>query len=316
MPDAAEAGHRAEAAGAAPIPGFTGRFAEANGVRLFCRVGGDPAGPPVLLWHGFLGTGYVWRKVAPMLADAGCAVLVPDMRGYGDSDKPPGPEGYDGLNLAADFRALVHGTGFGGGRPLTLVAHDMGAPGALLWAATWPDEVAGLAYLDEPVLLPEILAGLISYTPEGTRLGGLWWWMMALSPGMAERLIQGGHERAFLSWSHEHYAVVRDAIEPAAVDETLRSFAAPGGMPGAFGVYRAVPRTAEQTAPLARSKVRVPVLALGGEGSMGDRLRAMMERVAERVEGGVLPGCGHFVPEERPDELVRRLAALILTPGR
>ena len=298
---------------AATIPGFTGRFVEANGVRLFCRLGGDPAGPPVLLWHGFLGTGYVWRKVAPLLSARGCAVLAPDMRGYGDSDKPPGPDGYDGLGLAADFRALVQELGFGDGRPLTLVAHDMGAPAALLWAHRHPDEVAGLAYLEEPVLLPEILGKLIAYTPEGTRLGGLWWWMMALAPGMAERLVEGGRERAFLEWSYEHYALVQGAVEPAAVDEYLRSFAAPGGVAGAFGIYRAVPRTVEQTAPLAQDKLRVPVLALGGEGSMGTGLLDMMRRVAERVEGGVLPGCGHFVPEEQPEELVHQLAALV--PG-
>ena len=62
-------------------------------------------------------------------------VLVPDMRGFGDSDKPAGTEGYDGRALAEEFRALRQQIGFGAGRPLTLVAHDMGAPPALLWAA-------------------------------------------------------------------------------------------------------------------------------------------------------------------------------------
>ena len=79
-------------AGPAVIPGFAHHEIQANGVRLFCRIGGDPAGPPVLLWHGFLGTGFVWRKVGPLLAARGYAVLIPDMRGFGDSDKPGGPE--------------------------------------------------------------------------------------------------------------------------------------------------------------------------------------------------------------------------------
>jgi pimeloyl-ACP methyl ester carboxylesterase len=61
----------------------------------------------VLLWHGFLGTSYVWNKVMPILAAAAYAVLAPDMRGYGDSEKPAGTAGYDGRALATEFRALV-----------------------------------------------------------------------------------------------------------------------------------------------------------------------------------------------------------------
>jgi len=298
-------------ASAAAIPGFETRFAEANGVQLHCRIGGGPAGPPVLLWHGFLGTSYTWRRVAPLLAARGCAVLVPDMRGYGDSDKPV--DGYDGLNLAADFRALVHETSFGGGRPVTLVAHDMGVNPALQWAATWPDEVAGLALMEEPMLLADVLGKLIAYTPEGTKRGGLWFWMMALAPGMAERLVGGGHERALLEWNYEHYSAMPGAVEPAAVDEYMRSFGAPGGVTGAFGVYRAVPKSIEQTSSLLHAKVRVPVLALGGEGSLGEQMRVQAAMVAEHVEGGAMPDCGHFIPEEQPDALMRRLEALI--PG-
>jgi len=80
-----------------PLPAQATAFqslrAEMGGLRLHYHVGGDPDGPPVLLWHGFLSTSQVWRKVMPLLADAGYAVLAPDMRGYGDSDKPPGTAG-------------------------------------------------------------------------------------------------------------------------------------------------------------------------------------------------------------------------------
>jgi len=297
----------------AAIEGFTEHTVEANGTRLFCRVGGDPEGPPVLLWHGFLGTSYTWRKVAPLLAGRGCAVLVPDMRGYGDSGKPPGPDGYDGLSLVADFRALVRETGFGGGRLLTLVAHDMGVNPAMLWAHAHPEEVAALCIMEEPVLLADVLAKFIAYTPEATQRGGLWFWMMALARDMAEQLVGNGHERAFLTWNYDHYAADSAAIEPAAIDEYMRSFGAPGGVPGAFGVYRAVPRSVEQTTLLARDKLRLPVLAIGGEASMGAAMGELARRVAEQVEAVVLPGCGHFIPEEQPQELVRRLAALV--PG-
>lgn len=297
----------------AAVEGFAEHTIEANGVRLFCRLGGNPAGPPILLWHGFLGTSYTWRKLAPLLAARGCAVLVPDMRGYGDSAKPPGPDGYDGVALVADFRALVRETAFGDGRPITLVAHDMGVNPATLWAHAYPNEVAALCLMEEPVLLTDVLSRFIAYTPEGTRRGGLWFWMMALAPDMAEQLIGGGHERNFLQWNYDHYTADPAAIEREAVDEYMRSFAAPGGVAGAFGVYRSVPRSVEQTQPLARAKLRVPVLALGGELSMGAAMGEMTKLVADRVDAGVLSGCGHFIPEEQPVELARRLAALV--PG-
>jgi pimeloyl-ACP methyl ester carboxylesterase len=93
---------------------FTSAVTEVGGLRLHYHVGGDPDGPPVLLWHGFLSTSQVWRKAMPLLANAGYAVLAPDMRGYGDSDKPPGTAGYDARALSEEFRALVRQLGFGG----------------------------------------------------------------------------------------------------------------------------------------------------------------------------------------------------------
>jgi pimeloyl-ACP methyl ester carboxylesterase len=141
------------------IEGFTSEHREPEGVRLHYWIGGPQDGPPVLLWHGFLGTGYTWRKVMTALAAAGMRVLVPDMRGYGDSDKPPGTEGYDGRALAQELRALVGTLDFASARrPMTLVGYDMGAPGALLWTGDHPEEVAHLLYVEEPVLLSGILS--------------------------------------------------------------------------------------------------------------------------------------------------------------
>ena len=89
------------------IPGFRSETVTVDGVRLHYWIGGNPRGQPALLWHGFLGTSYAWREVAPALAQAGLAVLVPDMRGYGDSDKPDGNDGYDARALSEEGRALV-----------------------------------------------------------------------------------------------------------------------------------------------------------------------------------------------------------------
>jgi pimeloyl-ACP methyl ester carboxylesterase len=289
------------------IEGFKSRTERVGDVDLHYWVGGDADGPPVLLWHGFLGTGYSWRKVMPLLARAGLAVLVPDMRGYGDSGKPPGIDGYDGRSLAEEFRQLVRQTGFGGGRPLTVVAHDMGAPPALLWAADHPAELANLVYVEEPVMRLEFLSKLIVYTPEAAASGSMWWWLLPLAPNGPETVIVG-HERAYLSWFYDRVRSSHDGVGAAI-------FRGTEGVLGALGVYRAAFRTIDQTEPLAAARVTVPVVAVGGELSRGDHVRQMVESVAETVTGVVIPGCGHFVPEERPDRLVDLVLELTSTPS-
>jgi pimeloyl-ACP methyl ester carboxylesterase len=290
----------------ANIAGFASETALVDGVRIHYWVGGTPSGPPVLLWHGFLGTSYVWNKVMPILAAAGYAVLAPDMRGYGDSDKPAGTAGYDGRALAAEFRALVHQIGFGAGQPLLIAAHDMGAPPALLWAADFPDEVRGLFYMEVPVMLSEILSKIICYTPPAMAKGSMWWWILPLAPEVPERLVVG-HERAFLSWFFE--IASPSSVPPESVDEYLRSFSGRDGVLGAMGVYRAAFKTIEQTESLRKSKVTVPVIALGGANAQGDKVREMVAMVAVNVAGHVIPDCGHFLPEECPEEIVRQIQA-------
>ncbi len=295
------------------VPGFTSQAATVAGVRLHYWLGGDPTGPPVLLWHGFLSTSLEWRAVMPALAQAGYAVLVPDMRGYGDSDKPSGTEGYDARALAEEFRALVRQIGFGGGKPLLLAAHDMGAPPALLWAADHPEEIAGLLYIEGPVMLSALLQKIIAYTPEAMKEGSMWWWILPLAPDVPERLVVG-HEREFLTWFYDKAMARREAITDHDVNETLRTFAGREGVLGAMGVYRAAFTSIEQTEPLAGlltgHKVTVPVVALGGKRGLGDKVLMMVKLVAKDVEGETIADCGHFLPEEHPHVVVRHIQAL------
>jgi pimeloyl-ACP methyl ester carboxylesterase len=297
----------------APIAGFTSDTASLGGVRLHYLLGGNPSGPPVLLWHGFLSTSQEWRKVMPALAEAGYAVLVPDMRGYGDSDKPEGTTGYDARALAEEFRTLVHQLGFGGGKPMILAAHDMGAPPALLWAADHPEEIAGLLYIEAPVMLSGVLSKIIAYTPEAMKEGSMWWWILPLAPDVPERLVVG-REREFLTWFYDRHMARREAIADADVDETLRTLAGREGVLGAMGLYRAAFTSIEQTEPLAGlltgRKVTVPVMALGGEKGLSENVLMMVKLVAKDVEGDLIIDCGHFLPEERPEEVVRHVLAL------
>jgi pimeloyl-ACP methyl ester carboxylesterase len=194
------------------------------GVRLHYWIGGDRNGKPVVLWHGFLSTSYAWREVAPALAEGGMAVLIPDMRGYGDSDKPVGTDGYDARSLAEECRAVAAAIGFGGGKPLIHAAHHMGALPALIWSADHAQEVAGLLYIEAPVMLGPVLRQVLSYTPESMAQGSMWWWILPLALGVPERLV---------------------------VDEYLRSFAGTEGVLGSVGIYRAAFRSIDQILKLS-----------------------------------------------------------------
>ena len=241
-------------------PGLRHETVLANGLRQHVVLAGE--GEPILLLHGFLGTWRVWRDVIPLLS-ARFTVVAPDLRGFGDTEKPA--SGYDGLSMVEDLRALVASLGLG--RPRLVAAHDMGA----------------LAYLDEPVLLPESLRELLAFRRESfAPQGGLWWWAFAQAPGAPEMLI-GGREAEFLRWFYDRYAVHRESFTTETVEETARTMRLPGGVAGALGVYRAVFDTADQTAALTGGKVSIPVLGLGGEASQGEGVAASLRGGGERV---------------------------------
>ena len=297
-------------AGRAEISGFQSKTASVEGVRLHYWLGGDRDGQPVVLWHGFLSTAYAWRDVAPALANAGCAVLVPDMRGYGDSDKPAGDEGYDARALSEEARALVAQIGFGDGRPVIHAAHDMGALPALIWCADHPAEVAGLVYIEAPVMVGAVLRKIIAYTPEAMAKGSMWWWILPLAPGVPERLIVG-NERAFLTWFYEGATATGDAFDRGTVDEYLRTFAGVEGVLGSMGIYRAAFTSIAQTEPLTTAKIAMPIIAMGGaKGGLGAKVGDMVKLVAANVEVVVVPDSGHFLPEERPAPVIEQIVAM------
>lgn len=294
-----------------PIANLRSETVTVGSISLHYWMGGPPDGPPVILWHGFLSTAYEWHKVAPALVDAGMSVLVPDMRGYGDSDKPAGDEGYDARALSEEMRALVIKIGFGGGRPIILCAHDMGALPALIWAADHPKEIASLLYVEAPVMLSDVLQKVISYTPEAMAKGSMWWWILPLAPGVPERLIVG-NERAFLTWFYEGATMHPEVFDEATVGEYLRTFSGREGVLGALGIYRAAFTSIEQTEPLLKAKITVPVVAIGGIKGLGDKVGEMTRLIADNVTAVTLSDAGHFVPEECPDEIIRRVCAAAL----
>jgi pimeloyl-ACP methyl ester carboxylesterase len=207
-------------------------------------------------------------------------------------------------------RALVAELGFGHGKPIIRAAHDMGALPAQLWSADHSSVVAGLLYIEAPVMLGEVLRQIIAYTPQAMEHGSMWWWISPLAPGVPERLIVG-NERAFLTWFYDGATAKPEAIGPEAVDEYLRTFAGPAGVLGSMGIYRAAFASIQQTEPLMTAKIKIPTVAMGSASKgLGAKVGEMVRMVAANVEVETVPDSGHFLPEENPQAVIRQLLAM------
>lgn len=286
----------------APVPGpgqpefdaaFSHHRVEVNGVRLHYVSGGR--GEPVVLLHGWAETWYTWRRVMPLLTAAGYTVIVPDLRGMGDSARPT--TGYDKKTVAADVAALMRHLGY---ERFHVAGHDLGAQVAYALGRNHADRVASVAVLDAPI------PGVPPWT-ELTRDPRLWHWTFYNVPDLPEALISG-RERLYFSWFYRQIAVDTSAVE-ADLDEVARAFSQPGAIRAGLAYFRAFEQDARDNAGYAQNKLRMPVLALGGRGGNADLPLRQMRLAAENVEGGVIEGSGHWIPTEKPAELAARLNA-------
>jgi pimeloyl-ACP methyl ester carboxylesterase len=276
---------------------FNHHFAFVNGIRLHYAIAGQ--GDPVVLLHGWPHSWYQWHKVMPTLAEHYTVIAV-DLRGFGESSKPM--TGYDSRTEGEDIYQLVHHLGF---ERVFLVGADWGAPVAYAYASAHPEDVRGLVNLD--ATLPGFgWENLPQYSAETSREGGIWHFAFNAVPDLPEALI-AGNERIFISYFFKRYSYNPSGITEAEIDEYVRSFSAPGAVRGSLGLYRAIFESAEQNRENAKTKLKMPVLVLGASHGLGTRPIEAMEAVAEDVRGSVIEGCGHFIPEERPEYLIEQL---------
>jgi pimeloyl-ACP methyl ester carboxylesterase len=266
---------------------FSHHIASVNGIQLHYVIGGH--GDPVILLHGWPQTWYEWRHVMPALAK-NYTVIVPDLRGLGDSSKPL--TGYDGKTTAEDIHQLVSQLGF---RDIFLVGHDFGVQVAYSYAAAHPNEVRRLVILDVPI--PGI--------GPGQNITGLWWAQFHMVRDIPEMLVEG-HEREYLTWFYR-YTCNPTAITKEDIDEYVSHYSAPGGMRAGFEYYRALFDDVKQNKEYSRVKLPMPVLALGGKCSFGTAALDSMRLLATDVSGSIVPDSGHWIAEERPDFLVGQL---------
>jgi pimeloyl-ACP methyl ester carboxylesterase len=278
---------------------FTSRYIHTGEVRLHAVIGGD--GPPLLLVHGWPQTWYAWRMLMPALA-RDFQVIAVDQRGIGLSDKPV--DGYDTATIANDLVGLMEALGH---QRFALYGTDVGMPIAYAVAADHPERVVRLVVSEAP--LPGISPSPPLFLPPQLN-ERLWHLTFNRLPKINELLVQG-REEIFFGAEFDASAgtkklpadVVKYYIDTLAAD--------PEALRGSFEFYRALTTTITQNEQRKAKRLTMPILTIGGVESSGEGVGNTMKLVADDVQSVVIPGSGHWVAEQAPEELLSALTAFL-----
>jgi haloacetate dehalogenase len=295
--------------------GFDAKLHEVNGQRIFARSGGRRGGPPLLLLHGFPQTHALWHRVALALQDR-FFLVMPDLRGYGDSSKPAGEAdhaNYSKRSMATDMVALMQSLGharFG------LVGHDRGGRVAHRLALDHPQAVKQLCVID-------IAPTLDMYNATDMRFASAYYhWFHLIQPApLPERMI-GADPLFYLHWTLGSWGKNgMGYIEPEALAEFERCFVQPDSIHGACEDYRAsagIDLEHDRASRSGGERIACDTLVLWGTRGVVHRLFQPVElwqaQCAGQVSGQPLD-TGHCVPEEDPAGVARALLAFLAQGG-
>lgn len=287
--------------------GFQKAQCHVNGIDIAYRIGGS--GPGLLLLHGHPQTHIIWRKVAPILAER-FTVVAADLRGYGDSGKPPAdPQHltYAKRTLAQDNIELMQTLGFD---TFDLLAHDRGARVAHRLAMDHPAAVRRMILLD---IAPTL--AMYSQTDEAFARA-YWHWFFLIRPApLPETLIDADPDLYLHSVMGTRSAGLAPFMD-GAFEEYLRCLKLPGTARGICEDYRAsatIDLEHDRADRAANRMLTMPTLALwGADGIVGKCFDPLAEwkKVATDVQGKALPG-GHYLPEEVPEVLLDEVTAFL-----
>jgi pimeloyl-ACP methyl ester carboxylesterase len=269
------------------LPGVRHEYVQAGGLRTHVALAGPEDGAPVVLVHGWPQHWWSWREVIPALAEAGRRVIIPDLRGHGWTEKPRG--GYDKEGMAGDLLALLDALSLGDG--LTWVGHDWGAYIGFLVALRAPERLERMLTLSiphlwarrDPRLVPVMLAyqGPISLPFVGPRV----------ADPILRRVLQSG--RGGQRLSQADVDLFAENIPPATTVAVYRTFLTrelSGLMRGRY----------------ARRRLEVPTTLIAGEKDLVTTgLSAGPVPGQPNLSVELLPDVAHWVPEQRPDAVVR-----------
>lgn len=312
----------------------TQRSVEVNGVRLRVAEAGPTDGPVVVLAHGFPDLAYAWRHQVPALAAAGFHVLAPDQRGYGGSSRPEPVEAYDITALAGDLVGLLDAVG---AERAALVGHDWGAVVTWSTALLHPDRVVGVAGLS----VPPVPRPLTPPTEAFRRIFGdtFFYILYFQQPGVADAEMAADPRRAMRrmlggmrATGYEQEAVgmlapgpqgfiarlpepdrLPDWLTAEVLDHYVEEFSRTG-FTGGLNWYRNFDRNWHIMGRCPVETITVPALFVGGTHDPVLKF-TKIDRGREVVKGPyrqvMLDGAGHWLQQERPDEITTELLGFL-----
>lgn len=276
--------------------------AHANGIRQFVIEEGE--GAPVILLHGFPETNYAWRHQIPELSKQ-FRVIAPDLRGYGETDKPA--SGYDKRNMALDIRELMRGLDI---KKVALVGHDRGARVATRFAKDYPELV------DRLVVMDNVPTRIVARDLNASIAKAYWFFLFHLIPDLPEALI-AGREHIWLRHFFSDWTYDPSTISGEAFETYVKSYQAPGAVRGAMADYRANAQDVAQDLEDADVKITCPVMSLWGAdfhavGKLFD-MKSVWSEMADDLQAHAIEQCGHLPQEEQPEKVNKLLMSFLST---
>lgn len=274
---------------------FTAHRLTVNGCEIHFRQRPNPGRPPLLLLHGYPQTHAMWHGLAPRLADD-FALVIPDLRGYGDSAKPaslPDAGNQSKRAMAQDMAALMSALGY---RRFQVAGHDRGARVTHRLCLDHEERVVGACVMD---IAPTLTT--FELTDQALATAYFHWFFLIQAAPLPERMI-AGDPAAWLKGCLSRWSMGNDtAFDPEAVDEYVRCFSEPEAIRASCDDYRAAAGIdlVHDRAEGAR-RTAVPLLVLWGRRGFVGRnydVLALWRAKAADVRGEGLD-CGHFLPEE------------------
>jgi pimeloyl-ACP methyl ester carboxylesterase len=274
---------------------FSAKQISVTGGTQYVRVGGK--GPAALLLHGFGDTGDMWVPLADVLVKDH-AVIVPDLRGMGLSSHPE--DGYEKVAQARDLATILDQLGF---QEIDLVTHDIGNMVGYAFAALFPQRVSRWVVMDAP--LPGI--GHWDHQLKSPKV-----WHFNFRGPDVERLV-AGRERILLDRFYNELSATPSRIDEETRDHYAALYARPHAIHNAFGgQFAAFAQDAIDNRQLAASgKLKMPVLAIGGDHSYGPGLATEIAFVAADVRAAVIENSGHWIMEEQPERAVTLILSFL-----
>ena len=280
----------ASAAWGADQGAIASRTASVDGAKLHYLTAGH--GPTVILIHGYAETSGMWRPLIPRLAEK-FTVIAPDLPGIGDSDIPA--EGLDMKSAAIRIHGLAKSLGVSKAR---VVGHDIGLMVAYAYAAQFPAETEKLALMD--AFLPGVPGWEAVYNNPAI-------WHFRFNGPTPELLVRGRERIYFEHFWNDFAADKNHSIPENDREAYTAAYSRPGRMRAGWQYFVVFPQTAKDFAELAKTRLTMPVLAIGGEKANGEVLGEQVKLVATNAQMVVLKNTGHWVMEENPKETIAAL---------